>query len=127
MARSKHQEAGTHAMGSHMSETNPAESSFSSCSNQCGKSSCVTFYGGEQCFFCEPTKGMLRDMLSQFQIPFTCVLQVDVDEEETITKEESILALPTIKICGETIVGLPDEGTIRDAVVRALMNECFCI
>ncbi|MGY5875991.1 MAG: hypothetical protein RTU30_09610 [Candidatus Thorarchaeota archaeon] len=92
------------------------------CSEQC----CVTFYSGESCYFCEPAKGMLRDLLSQFDVSFSCVNQIDIDKVDNITEMEHIFALPTIKICGQTLVGLPNEGTLRDAVVVALMNDCFC-
>ncbi len=114
-------------MGSNISGTDSSELAVCMSSGQCGRNSCVTFYGGKHCFFCEPTKGILRDILSQFDVSFACVSEVDVDENDSITRDEDILALPTIKICDSTIVGLPDEGTLRDAVVQALMKECFCI
>ena len=117
---------GKHTMGSHPSGTNTTELAICPSASQCGRTSCVTFLSGEHCVFCEPAKGMLRDLLSQFDVPFTCVSEIDVENDD-IAQDENILALPTIKICDETIVGLPDEGAVRDAIVRALMNECFCI
>ncbi len=113
-------------MGSQMSDITLIESQDKVRSCEYGERCCVTFYSGESCFFCKPTKGMLRDMLSQFDVSFSCVSEIDVDKVDRITESENIFVLPTIKICGQTIVGLPDEGTLRDALVVALMNDCFC-
>ena len=39
---------------------------------------------------------------------------------------EDVSMLPTIKICDARITGLPDEQTLKDAVLRAIMKDCFC-
>ncbi|MFW9907394.1 MAG: thioredoxin domain-containing protein [Candidatus Thorarchaeota archaeon] len=92
----------------------------------CGKQGCVVFYKGEHCLFCRPANEILKESLQQFGVPDNVICEIDVEEEEDIARERGIVGLPTIEICEETILGMPDEGSIRDALVRAIMQDCFC-
>ena len=91
----------------------------------CGKRRCVVFYKGSHCAFCAPANEILRDALRQFGISEEVIHEVDVGTNDEIARDEGIVALPTIEICSECLVGLPQEGSIRDAMVKALMQECF--
>ncbi len=96
------------------------------CQVACGKKSCVVLYKGEHCLFCTPADKMLREELQQFRVPESAIREIDVGLDDSFADEVGIVALPTIEICDEFIVGLPQEGSIRDAIVRAAMKECFC-
>ncbi len=91
----------------------------------CDQSSCITFYRSDYCFFCDAAHEILSDTLTQFGMSKKSVMEIDVGQNEESVYEEEILGLPTIAICHEKILGLPDEGTIRDALMKALMRDCF--
>ncbi len=95
------------------------------CKVACGRESCIIFYKGEHCMFCKPTNEVLKEALLQFGLTETSILEIDVGEDESLARDAGVVGLPTIKICNETLLGLPDEGSIRDAIVNAMMQECF--
>ena len=45
------------------------------------------------------------------------IREVDCDKEQV----SDVSALPTIEICGQTIVGLPDEDSLRDALDQSVL------
>ncbi|MFW9921449.1 MAG: hypothetical protein ACFFED_17755 [Candidatus Thorarchaeota archaeon] len=92
----------------------------------CGKRGCIIFYKGEHCIFCSPADEILRDVLKQFGVSEDMIHEVDFGIDDTSAADEGIVALPTIEICNECIVGLPREGSVRDAIVKAIMHDCFC-
>ncbi len=92
----------------------------------CGRKGCVVFYKGDHCLFCLPADEILRDTLKQFGVSESIIHEVDISIDDNVAMHEGIVALPTIEICSECLVGIPQEGAIRDAVVKALMRECFC-
>ncbi len=92
----------------------------------CGKQGCVIFYKGDQCMFCKPASEILEETLTQFGLSKHSVFEIDIGKDEDLAREAGIIGLPTIEICDEMIMGLPDEGSIRDAIVNAFMRDCFC-
>ena len=93
----------------------------------CGKCSCVILYKSEQCVFCDPAAEILADTLSSFGVPRSAIIEVDVESGDNCGCEtDGISMLPTIKVCDAMITGLPDEGMLNDAVIRAVMKDCFC-
>ena len=92
----------------------------------CGKQGCVVFYKGEHCMFCKPASAVLKEALEQFGLSENTVFEINIGEDEYLAREAGIVGLPTIEICDEMIMGLPDEGSIRDALVSAVMHDCFC-
>lgn len=93
---------------------------------KCGECSCVILYKGDMCLFCDAASDILADSLESFGIPGSAAKEVDVDEaEECGCKTDNITMLPTIKICDVTITGLPEEQMVKDAVIRAIMKDCF--
>lgn len=93
----------------------------------CGKCSCVIMYKTEQCIFCDPAAEILEEALSSYGVPASAIVEVDVEsDDECGCGTDDISMLPTIKICDALITGLPDEGLLNDAVIRAVMKECFC-
>jgi len=93
----------------------------------CGKCSCVIMYKSQTCVFCDPAAEILAETLSNFGVPSSAIIQVDVESNDDCgCGTEDIAMLPTIKICDSMITGLPDEGMLNDAVIRAIMKECFC-
>jgi hypothetical protein len=93
----------------------------------CGKCSCVIMYKTEQCIFCDPAAEILEDALSSYGVSASAITEVDVEADDDCgCGTDDISMLPTIKICDALITGLPDEGLLNDAVIRAIMKDCFC-
>jgi len=76
--------------------------------------------------FCKPANEVLKEALLQFGLTEGSVFEVDVGEDDSLAREVGVVGLPTLKICEETLLGIPDEGSIRDALVTAMMRGCFC-
>lgn len=96
------------------------------CKVACGRERCIIFYKGEHCMFCKPTDKVLKETLLQFGLTEASIFEIDVGEDDNLARDAGVVGLPTIKICEETLLGVPDEGSIRDALVTAMMRECFC-
>lgn len=84
-------------------------------------------YKGDLCIFCDAAIEMIQDALSNFGVSGSAVRAVDVESDDACDcGTDDVLALPTIKICDVMLTGLPDEQIVNDAVIRAVMKECFC-
>jgi hypothetical protein len=93
----------------------------------CGKCSCIIMYKGEQCLFCDPAVEILKETLSNYGVSHSAIAHVDVESEDDCgCGTEDVSMLPTIKICDCKLTGLPDEQMLNDAVIRAIMKDCFC-
>ena len=93
----------------------------------CGKCSCIIMYKGEQCIFCDPAAEILEGALANFGVPPSAIASVDVESgDDCGCGTDDITMLPTIKICDARLTGLPDEQMLNDAVIRAIMKDCFC-
>ena len=93
----------------------------------CGKCSCIIMYKGDLCIFCDATSEILEGALESYGVPITAIKEVDVESgNDCGCGTEDVSMIPTIKICDSMLTGLPDEQMLNDAVIRAIMKECFC-
>ena len=93
---------------------------------RCGECSCVILFKGEFCLFCDAAQEILANSLQEYGIPISALREVDVDDAvECGCNTDDITMLPTIKICDVKITGLPEEQSVNDAVIRAIMKDCF--
>jgi hypothetical protein len=93
----------------------------------CGRCSCIIVYTSEFCVFCEAAGEILNDALDNFGVSKTAIRQVDIEtEEECGCRTDDITMLPTIKVCDQHLTGLPEEQSMKDAVMQAIMKDCFC-
>lgn len=94
----------------------------------CGRCGCIIVYTGKLCLFCDAAKEIIGETINQYGVSSDVICQIDVDngEESGCGCEDTVTSLPTIRICEVVLEGLPDEGQVNDAVLRALMMDCFC-
>ena len=85
--------------------------------------SCIILYTADTCIFCPAAKDSLKEMLVKCGLSKDFICEVDCDKEQVT----SVSALPTIDICGQTIVGLPDEDRLRDALWMLRVNPCYYV
>jgi len=83
--------------------------------------SCILIYTTSQCIFCPGAKEILERMLNEHGLPVDLIREVDCDNEDV----RDITALPTIHVCEETIIGLPEEDTLYRALWKLRVNPCF--
>ncbi|MFX0107203.1 MAG: hypothetical protein ACFE7R_02875 [Candidatus Hodarchaeota archaeon] len=94
----------------------------------CGRCACIILYKGQYCLFCDAARELLGETVSQFGVTDNVICQVDIDTApfDSCGCSDDVTQLPTIRICNVVLEGLPDEGQVNDAVIRALMMDCFC-
>ncbi len=108
--------------------TDVAPTAKNSSKPPCGRCGCIIVYTGKLCLFCEAAKEIIGEAINQYGVSNDAICQIDVDEGEAAGCgcEDVVTSLPTIRICEVVLEGLPDEGQVTDAVLRALMMDCFC-
>jgi hypothetical protein len=93
----------------------------------CGKCSCIIVYTSEFCVFCEAAEEILIDALTNFGVSKTAIREVYVEtKDECGCRTDDVTMLPTIKVCDQHLTGLPEEQSMNDAVMQAIMKDCFC-
>jgi hypothetical protein len=108
--------------------TNVISTTKNSMRTPCGRCGCIIIYTGKLCLFCEAAKEIIGEAITNYGVSDDVICQIDVDagEGEGCGCEDVVTSLPTIRICEVVLEGLPDEGQVTDAVLRALMMDCFC-
>ncbi len=61
------------------------------------------------------------ERLEAHELSMDLVHEVDCDTEDV----GDVTALPTIQICGQTIVGLPEKDMLDQALWMLRVNPCF--
>jgi hypothetical protein len=93
----------------------------------CGKCSCIIMYTSEFCVFCDAAEEILIEALTNFGVSKAVIRQVDVETgDDCGCGTDDVTMLPTIKVCDKNITGLPEEQSMHDAVMQAIMKDCFC-
>jgi len=82
---------------------------------------CVLFFTNSDCIFCPAARKMLEERLSAHELSINSIREVDCDKEDV----REITTLPTIQICGHTIVGLPEEDMLDQALWMLRSSSCF--
>lgn len=68
---------------------------------------------------------MVAEMFRKYGVPEAVISKIDVEQGCSCGCANHVQGAPTIRICNETLVGIPDEDLLHDAVLRILMKECF--
>lgn len=84
-------------------------------------------YTSEFCVFCDAAEEILTEALTDFGVSKTAIREVDVDDADACgCRTDDVTMLPTIKVCNQHLTGLPEEQSMKDAVMQAIMKDCFC-
>ncbi len=92
----------------------------------CGRCSCVILYRSEHCVFCEPAEEALDEALREYGLSRALVSQVMVDRGCECGCDADVAGVPAIRVCDQMVHGIPEEDTLRDLLLRAIMMPCFC-
>ena len=82
---------------------------------------CILLYTNSDCIFCPGARELLEERLQAHELSVDSTREVDCDTEDV----REVTALPTIQICGQTIVGLPEEDKLDQALWMLGVNPCF--
>ena len=91
----------------------------------CGRCACIELYTGENCLFCGTAEQTLKDVTEELQIPEEALCRIEISTTGNRAFDAPVMSIPTLRICDRTITGLPDEESLRDAIVRLLLHPCF--
>ncbi len=92
---------------------------------KCGRCGCVVVYSGNHCIFCEMTIEMVCDLLKEFSMGVEGVVIVDIEKGCSCGCSAEVTALPAVRVCDQTVVGLPDRTSLRELLINAMMSDCF--
>ncbi|NHJ14575.1 MAG: hypothetical protein EAX95_12925 [Candidatus Thorarchaeota archaeon] len=94
---------------------------------QCGRAGCIVLYKGDNCIFCDAALETLNAIVCEFGLPSNSVYALDADEycDDFSPGFPGPMGLPTIRICREILVGMPDPDNARGAILHAAIRECF--
>lgn len=94
---------------------------------RCGRAGCIVLYKGENCIFCDAALEILNSIVSEFGLPESSVCALDAEEcwDDLSPGYVGPIGLPTIRICQEILIGLPDPDCARGAIMHAALRTCF--
>ena len=103
------------------------QTAFGNKKTRCGRAGCIILYKGDECIFCEAALETLSSIVSEFGLPASVVSALDATQccDDLSPGYPGPMGLPTIRICQEVLVGLPDPDTARGAVMHAALRSCF--
>ncbi len=91
----------------------------------CGYCSCIAVYFTKTCAFCDSAYDMTVEMLQEYGVPESAITKIDVEGRCSCGCADDVQTVPLIRVCNETIDGIPDENQLHDAVLRILMKDCL--
>lgn len=91
----------------------------------CGRNTCITFYKSAHCIFCDPAMDTLLLVLNELGVPQTIVEAIDVDDPSLDIDRTQLPMLPYIKICEIELTGFISDESIRSAVLKLAMKNCY--
>ena len=90
----------------------------------CNRLGCVILYTGDNCALCDVALEVLHEIVTEFGLPLDIVTEVDIETVNDCDLSD-IVALPTMRICGKVIPGLPDTDDVRGALMNAILRGCL--
>ncbi|MFX1270706.1 MAG: hypothetical protein ACFFAX_03410 [Promethearchaeota archaeon] len=94
-------------------------------STVCGRCGCILFYTGENCTFCPAADEVLQDVREPLEVEDSAICRIDIENINEDSLDPPVPTIPLIRICDTTITGLPDESSVRDALIAMLVKSCY--
>ena len=93
---------------------------------ECGREGCITLYKNKDCAFCDTAWQILASAAGDFGLSNNVISLVDVETSDDLGLGYSgPLGLPTIRICEEYILGIPELDNVRTKIMHAALKNCF--
>jgi hypothetical protein len=91
----------------------------------CGRCGCILFYSGEDCMFCPAADDILQNVREPLEVEDDVICRIDIENLNGEALESPVTTIPLIRICDTTITGIPDESSVRDALIAMLVKSCY--
>jgi hypothetical protein len=91
----------------------------------CGRCGCILFYTGENCMFCPAADDILQGVREPLEVEDSAICRIDIENMNGDTMEPPVTSIPMMRICDTTITGIPDESSVRDALIAMLVKSCY--
>ena len=93
---------------------------------ECGREGCITLYKNSDCAFCDTAWQILVSAAGDFGLSSKVISIVDVEtSDDHGLGFTGPLGLPTIRICEEYILGIPEIDNVRTKIMHAALKNCF--
>ncbi|MHA2141715.1 MAG: hypothetical protein ACXADC_13030 [Candidatus Thorarchaeota archaeon] len=91
----------------------------------CGRCGCILFYTGKDCVFCPAADDILQNVRAPLEVEDDVVCRIDIENLNGDGLEAPVTTIPMIQICDTTITGIPDESSVRDALIAMHVKSCY--
>ncbi len=91
----------------------------------CGRCGCILFYSGEDCVFCPAADNILQSVSEPLEIEDSAICRIDIENMNGDALDAPITTIPLMRICDTTMTGIPDESSVRDALIAMLVKSCY--
>jgi hypothetical protein len=75
--------------------------------------------------FCPVADEILQDVREPLEVEDSAICRIDIDDINGDSVESTVTTIPLMRICDTTITGLPDESSVRDAIIAMLVKSCY--
>lgn len=75
--------------------------------------------------FCPVADEILQDVRGPLEVEDSAICRIDIDDINGDSLESTVSTIPLMRICDTTITGLPDESSVRDAIIAMLVKSCY--
>ncbi|MFX1331193.1 MAG: hypothetical protein ACFE9W_06540 [Promethearchaeota archaeon] len=75
--------------------------------------------------FCPVADEILQDVREPLEVEESAICRIDIDHMNGDSLESTVTTIPLMRICDTTITGLPDESSVRDAIIAMLVKSCY--
>jgi hypothetical protein len=75
--------------------------------------------------FCPVADEILQDVRGPLEVEDSAICRIDIENINGDSLESTVSTIPLMRICDTTITGLPDESSVRDAIIAMLVKSCY--
>ncbi len=75
--------------------------------------------------FCPAADEILEDVRAPLEVEDSAICRIDIEDMNEDTLDAPVTSIPMMRICDTTITGLPDESSVRDALIAMLVKSCY--
>lgn len=75
--------------------------------------------------FCPAADEILQDVREPLEVEDSAICRIDIDKINGASLDSPVPTIPFLRICDTAITGLPDESSVRDALIAMLVKSCY--
>ena len=75
--------------------------------------------------FCPAADEILQVVSEPLEVEDSAICRIDIENMNEDTLDSPVTTIPLMRICDTTITGLPDESSVRDALIAMLVKSCY--